>query len=189
MRDGTPARSRAVSARGDRLVADSLRTVLAGPPTAIDPREALYREITQQIDAGPGASGPAQGPTGALSAKQRQLLLLTSLEELPIEAAATVVSLDRTPLANSLRTLANGCAARPQPMFSSSRTSQSSRWTSRSWCGTAATRSSAWPPASRGGGDGRAYPPGVDPGRHQSRRRRRRHQRGCADHSAIATHP
>jgi CheY-like chemotaxis protein len=76
--------------RGDRLVADSLRAVLAGSLPGADPRHALYRQITQQFDVGPGASAPAQ----SLSAKQRQLLLLTSLEEMPIEAAAPIVALD-----------------------------------------------------------------------------------------------
>ncbi len=76
--------------RGDRLVADSLRAVLAGSLPGADPRQALYRHVTQQFDAGPGASAPAQ----SLSAKQRQLLLLTSLEEMPIETAAPIVALD-----------------------------------------------------------------------------------------------
>ncbi|MGH7212256.1 MAG: response regulator [Acetobacteraceae bacterium] len=76
--------------RGDRLVADSLRVVLAASLAGTDPRQALYRQITQQFDTGPGASLPAPG----LSAKQRQLLLLTSLEEMPIETAAPIVALD-----------------------------------------------------------------------------------------------
>ncbi len=81
--------------RGDTLVADSLRAIMADSlPNSLpgaDPRQALYRRITQQFDAGPGvAAAPAEG----LSAKQRQLLLLTSLEELPIEIAAPIVALD-----------------------------------------------------------------------------------------------
>ena len=76
--------------RGDKLVADSLRAVLAGSLPDADPRQALYREITQQFDAGPAAPMPSH----ALSSKQRQLLLLTSLEEMPIEAAAPIVGLD-----------------------------------------------------------------------------------------------
>jgi CheY-like chemotaxis protein len=76
--------------RGDGLVADSLKDMLSADETASDPRAALYTHVTRRFDrlAGPGT------PEVGLGRKQRQLLLLTSLEEMPIEAAAPVVGLD-----------------------------------------------------------------------------------------------
>ncbi len=80
--------------RGDSLVAESLRAMLdATLPNAdrgTDPRLALYRHVTQRFDTG---SAVAAVPRG-LSTKQRQLLLLTALEEMPIEVAAPIVALD-----------------------------------------------------------------------------------------------
>jgi len=77
--------------RGDSLVAESLQDVLAAGQAEENPQLALYRAVTRRFDRASGGSSPfAIGP---LSQKQRQLLLLTSLEELPIEAAASVVSL------------------------------------------------------------------------------------------------
>ncbi len=86
-------------ARGDKLVADSLREVLdasapMGEPSPDQPRLDLYAAVTRRFnemvphptsvaDAGPG-----------LSRTQRQLLLLTSLEELRTEDAAGVLALD-----------------------------------------------------------------------------------------------
>ena len=87
-------------ALGDDLVTQSVRSLLAahaadGPaPAAIagGARAALYREIISQ-----SGMGKAAGPTGSaetLSAQQRQLLLLTSLEEVPLPAAAALLGLD-----------------------------------------------------------------------------------------------
>ncbi len=74
---------------GDAVVAGCLQELLASSAAETDARLALYGRITQRFTA---AGGPAREPiTGALTPKQRQLLLLTSLEELPIDAAATIV--------------------------------------------------------------------------------------------------
>ena len=79
--------------RGDVVVADSLRAMLeAGVPTGVpgaDARHALYASVTKSFN-GAQAGGAGEG----LSQQQRQLLLLTSLEELPVESAAAVVGLD-----------------------------------------------------------------------------------------------
>ena len=77
-------------ARGDGLVADSLKDLLAGGEPAGDPRTALYSHVTRRFDR---LAGPGTAEIG-LSRKQRQLLLLTALEELPVEQAAPVVGLD-----------------------------------------------------------------------------------------------
>ena len=82
--------------RGDALVADGLRELSesntadeAGAPS-LDARRTLYRLVTQRFGLTANGS-PFAG--GDLSQQQRQLLLLTSLEELPIAEAAPVVSL------------------------------------------------------------------------------------------------
>jgi CheY-like chemotaxis protein len=77
-------------ARGDGLVADSLKDMLSTGEVASDPRAALYSHVTRRFDrlAGPGS------PEIGLSRKQRQLLLLTSLEEMSVEQAAPVVGLE-----------------------------------------------------------------------------------------------
>jgi CheY-like chemotaxis protein len=74
--------------RGDALVADSLREMLNAEAPVTDPRLALYKWVTSRFNeagAGPIVDG--------LSVQQRQLLLLTSLEEMSIEQAAPIVSL------------------------------------------------------------------------------------------------
>ena len=77
--------------RGDSMVADSLRDLLAGDAALGDPRQSLYRAITRRFD---GLSTlKTNFLTGGLSQVQRQLLLLTSLEEVPIQAAAEIVQL------------------------------------------------------------------------------------------------
>ncbi len=75
--------------RGDALVADSLRAILDGTMQGGEPRRLLYRGVTEQFEA---LAGPAS-PNGRLSQKQRQLLLLTSLEELSTAEAALIVSM------------------------------------------------------------------------------------------------
>lgn len=75
--------------RGDTLVAESLREMLGCPAPSVDPRHSLYRWVTQRFDMGATDAVPS-----GLSPKQRQLLLLTSLEEVPVEDAAPIVALD-----------------------------------------------------------------------------------------------
>jgi CheY-like chemotaxis protein len=77
--------------RGDSLVAESLQEMLSEAETEGDAQHALYRTVTRRFDKLSGASSPFV--IGRLSQKQRQLLLLTSLEELPIEAAAPIVAI------------------------------------------------------------------------------------------------
>lgn len=83
---------------GDTLVAGSLKKVMAAgqepESTAahpLDPRYRLYQAVTSLFDA---EHGRAPGRSGRLRLKQRQLLLLTQLEEVPVEAAAAIVGLD-----------------------------------------------------------------------------------------------
>ena len=76
-------------AGGDQLVAASLQAVLRRQPSAPDPRIALYREATRQFSLEREAS--PRDITAPLTLQQRQLMLLVSLEELPIEKAAEIV--------------------------------------------------------------------------------------------------
>ncbi len=77
--------------RGDAMVADSLRNLLAENTSTGDARHGLYRAVTRQFD---GLSTlKTSFITGGLSQTQRELLLLTSLEEVPISAAAEIVQL------------------------------------------------------------------------------------------------
>ena len=77
--------------RGDTLVAESLRELLEHESEANEAQAGLYRSITRKFDKAGGASSPFV--IGRLSTTQRQLLLLTSLEEMPIAAAAAVVGI------------------------------------------------------------------------------------------------
>jgi len=77
--------------RGDTLVAESLQDMLAAGDADGDPQHALYRNVTRRYDKASASSSPFV--IGRLSQKQRQLLLLTSLEELPIEVAAPILAL------------------------------------------------------------------------------------------------
>ncbi|MGI4951674.1 MAG: PhyR family response regulator anti-anti-sigma factor [Janthinobacterium lividum] len=81
--------------RGDALVMETLKDILedGAPPADLEARPMLYRGVTQRFDR--GATGSSPFVIGRLSQKQRQLLLLTSLEELKVEQAAAVVSLPR----------------------------------------------------------------------------------------------
>ncbi len=79
-------------ASGDQLVASSLQAVLRHDVPAPDARIALYREVTRQFDLECEAS-PRES-TAPLTRQQRQLMLLVSLEELPVGQAASVVGID-----------------------------------------------------------------------------------------------
>lgn len=76
--------------QGDLLVAESLKEMLASSDVEREPRHALYERVTHRFDADNG--GQSILGQGSLSAKQRQLLLLTSLEEVSVEHAATIVA-------------------------------------------------------------------------------------------------
>jgi CheY-like chemotaxis protein len=83
---------------GDRLVTESVKEILsenaAGTnATAVQQRDlrlTLYQWVTRRFDARNAASALQ----GKLSLKQRQLLLLTQLEEIPIANAAAIIGLD-----------------------------------------------------------------------------------------------
>ena len=77
--------------RGDAMVADSLRDVLADEDAAGDARHSLYGAVTRRFNS--LNTLKTDFITTGLSAAQRQLLLLTSLEEVPIAAAAPIVEL------------------------------------------------------------------------------------------------
>jgi len=81
--------------RGDAVVMETLKDILedGAPPADLEARPLLYRGVTQRFDR--SATGSSPFVIGRLSQKQRQLLLLTSLEELKVEQAAAVVSLPR----------------------------------------------------------------------------------------------
>jgi CheY-like chemotaxis protein len=73
-------------ARGDAVVAEALRKVLAGPePAMSEMRGALYAAISE--------AAPTEDGAGGMSAVQRMLLLLTALEEQPLSEAAAAVRL------------------------------------------------------------------------------------------------
>ena len=79
---------------GDALVADCLRQTLAADQVdedggeITDARHVLYRGVTRRFDAS-GHPGDGEG----LSARQRQLLLLTSLEDVASSDAAPILGL------------------------------------------------------------------------------------------------
>jgi CheY-like chemotaxis protein len=80
---------------GDAMVADSLRDLLGDsdwPRDTPEPRHALYAMVTRRFLGGGGTTGvPLGEPDSALDVGQRILLLLTSLEEVPVEAAARIL--------------------------------------------------------------------------------------------------
>jgi len=98
--------------RGDAMVADSLRDLLAEDTELKDARHALYHAVTRRFD---GLNTlKTSFITGGLSQIQRELLLLTSLEEVPIRAAAAIVQLPQddaeTQLADARAHLRAGAA-------------------------------------------------------------------------------
>jgi CheY-like chemotaxis protein len=76
-------------ATGDGLVAESVKEMLPGGFVEGDVRRALYGAVTRHFERWRGGS-IAHG----LSAHQRQLLLLTALEEMQVEDAAAIVGLE-----------------------------------------------------------------------------------------------
>ncbi len=81
-------------ATGDRLVADGLAETLAVPAAAGNPRHLLYGAVTRSFDGGAATAGSDETALAhGLSERQRQLLLLTSLEEVSLEAAAAILGL------------------------------------------------------------------------------------------------
>ncbi len=80
--------------KGDALVTEAIRELLAGDEAhtasyTADARIALYKSVTDRA----GDPAPEPGAEAALSADQRKLLLLTSLEEVPLPAAAAILGL------------------------------------------------------------------------------------------------
>jgi CheY-like chemotaxis protein len=77
---------------GDRLVADSLREMLADGAADAEPaelRRTFYAQVTRRFNR----TEDQQAAPHELNAAQRQLLLLTSLEELRVEDAAPILSM------------------------------------------------------------------------------------------------
>jgi CheY-like chemotaxis protein len=79
--------------KGDALVTDSLREMLddgeAAPAALREARHQLYWGVTRRY----GGEAPVLASAEALSARQRQLLLLTALEEMSLEDAAATAAL------------------------------------------------------------------------------------------------
>ncbi|MBB2202394.1 response regulator [Gluconacetobacter tumulisoli] len=76
--------------RGDLLVAESLRELAVVDADTMPARQSLYRWISRQFDAAPTIVETGEG----LGATERKLLLLTSLEELPVADAARIVGIE-----------------------------------------------------------------------------------------------
>lgn len=76
---------------GDLLVAQSLRSMTSQPPTeGFTPLLQLYQAISRLY----GVDEARRGTQGAgLSPSQRQLLLLTTLEEINVDSAARIIGL------------------------------------------------------------------------------------------------
>ncbi len=85
--------------RGDLLVAESLREMLASTDDTLTPRYGLYHWVTRRFDAG---ISTLPSMVDGLNSKQRQLLLLTALEEVPIDDAAPIVMLDMADASDQL---------------------------------------------------------------------------------------
>ncbi|GBQ26674.1 response regulator [Gluconacetobacter azotocaptans] len=82
--------------RGDLLVAESLRELAVVDTGALPARLSLYRWISRHFDA-TAMPAEAAAPTdrgGSMGATERKLLLLTSLEEVPLADAARTLDID-----------------------------------------------------------------------------------------------
>lgn len=73
---------------GDSLVAEALRSFGSAPENEDELRVALFRAVTRSANAMFVSKPPS---TDALSLAERQILLLTSLESFPVDAAAEVL--------------------------------------------------------------------------------------------------
>lgn len=90
------ARRFARAATGDRDRGDALvAAALSGPLPDLPPRLALYAAVARTAPRRPGEAG--------LATAQRHLLLLTALEDLPVEDAACVLDLTPEDAAAELR--------------------------------------------------------------------------------------
>jgi CheY-like chemotaxis protein/DNA-directed RNA polymerase specialized sigma24 family protein len=83
---------------GDRLVEESLREMLAAERPDTDIRVAFYEHITHRFNT----TDRSRTAPHKLSATERELLLLTSLEEMPVEQAAPIVAMTQEEAAQSL---------------------------------------------------------------------------------------
>lgn len=83
---------------GDHLVAESLGDMLAGGAAPEDVRLAFYQHVTRRFNS----IRQLQPAANELSGKQRQLLLLTALEEVRVEDAAPIVALSLSEATESL---------------------------------------------------------------------------------------
>jgi len=75
--------------RGDALVADALREIQTGGDTDEDVRLCLFRHVTRHFNKFERSAAPGHG----LTTQQRQLLLLTALEDMKVEEAAPIVAI------------------------------------------------------------------------------------------------
>lgn len=74
---------------GDHLVAHSLREIMDDPPASDDVRRNFYERVSYHFNR----LQRMQEAPNELSGAERQLLLLTSLEELRIEEAAPILAM------------------------------------------------------------------------------------------------
>jgi CheY-like chemotaxis protein len=92
---------------GDAMVADSLRDLLEAetwPAHLPDARACLYAMVTHRFLGGAGESlGGLSGEDGALDTGQRILLLLTSLEEVPVDTAARILGVPQDEAAHRVQ--------------------------------------------------------------------------------------
>ena len=80
-------------ATGDALVTEAVRSLLGSDgEEGSDARIALYKGVTERA----AQPGPGRDVEDALSGQQRKLLLLTSLEEVPLPQAAAILGLLET---------------------------------------------------------------------------------------------
>ncbi len=100
--------------RGDALVAGALKAIVEGDAGAdgMAPRHLLYRGVTERFDA---PSTERTAPGQQVNRKQRQLLLLTALEDVPVADAAAIVGVPHgqaeTLLHEARQNLHSGAAA------------------------------------------------------------------------------
>ncbi len=82
--------------KGDAMVGESLSELLAedgnAPAALREPRHLLYWGVTRRF----GGEAPALISAETLSARQRQLLLLTSLEDVPPHIAGPILGMEPT---------------------------------------------------------------------------------------------